>query len=174
MITMLERLFQDLRYTFRQLRNNPGFTIVTIVVLALGIGANATLFSVINAVLLRPLLFPDPAQLVQIWESNMPRGRTQEVVSPYNFVDWQKQSATLAEMAVYEYESLPLSTREAPERMDAALVSSRFFRVFRTASLRYFGLLASHALVLLMPAGPSFVVFCGHLVPPIQSTYGGG
>lgn len=130
---MLERLFRDARYTFRQLRNNPGFTIVTIVVLALGIGANATLFSVINAVLLRPLPFPDPAQLVQIWESNMLRGRIQEVVSPYNFVDWQKQSATLAEVAVYEYESLALSTRGAPERMDAALVSSRFFQVFQTA-----------------------------------------
>ena len=70
---MLDRLFQDLRYTSRQLRNNPGFTIVTIVVLALGIGANATLFSVINAVLLRPLPFTDHAQ--QIWESNVSRGR---------------------------------------------------------------------------------------------------
>ncbi|MGD0362452.1 MAG: ABC transporter permease, partial [Bryobacteraceae bacterium] len=130
---MLDRLFQDLRYASRQLRNHPGFTIVTILVLALGIGANAVLFSVINAVLLRPLPFPDPARLVQIWESNVSRGRTAEVVSPYNFVDWQKQSTAISEMAVYEFASLALNTRAGPERMDAAFVSSRFFRVFRMA-----------------------------------------
>jgi len=133
MVQMLDRLFQDLRYASRQLRNHPGFTIVTILVLALGIGANAVLFSVINAVLLRPLPFPDPARLVQIWESNVSRGRTAEVVSPYNFVDWQKQSTAISEMAVYEFASLALNTRAGPERMDAAFVSSRFFRVFRMA-----------------------------------------
>jgi putative ABC transport system permease protein len=129
---MLDRLSQDLRYASRQLRNNPGFTVVTILVLALAIGANAAVFSVINAVLLRPLPFPDPGRLVQIWETNASRGRVQEVVSPYNFVDWQKQCASMPEMAVYEYESLALTTRGAPERMDVALVSSRFFRVFQT------------------------------------------
>ena len=130
---MLDRLFQDLRYAFRQLRSNPGFTVVTILVLALGIGANAAVFSVINAVLLRPLPFPDSGQLVQIWESNSSRGEIQETVSPWNFVDWQKQSTTLAQMAVHEYESLALATSGAPQRMDAALVSSGFFQVFQVA-----------------------------------------
>ena len=130
---MLDRLFQDLRYAFRQLRSNPGFTAVTILVLALGIGANAAVFSVINAVLLRPLPFPDSGQLVQIWESNPSRGEIQETVSPWNFVDWQKQSTTLAQMAVHEYESLALATSGAPQRMDAALVSSGFFQVFQVA-----------------------------------------
>ena len=131
MIAMLDRLFRDARYTFRQLRNNPGFTVVTIVVLALGIGANAAVFSVINAVLLRPLPFPDSGQLVQIWESNPSRGEIQETVSPWNFVDWQKQSATLAEMAVYEYESLALSTAEL--RSEWTLLSYRagFFKSSR-------------------------------------------
>jgi putative ABC transport system permease protein len=128
---MLDRLFRDLRYACRQLRNNPGFTVVTILVLAVGIGANTAIFSVINAVLLRPLPFPHPGQLVQIWESNPLHGRVQETVSPYNFVDWQKQSASLVQLAVYEYESLALTTRGAPERMDAAFVSSGFFRVFQ-------------------------------------------
>jgi putative ABC transport system permease protein len=133
MMDMLDRLFQDLRYAFRQLRSNPGFTVVTILVLALGIGANAAVFSVINAVLLRPLPFPDSGQLVQIWESNSSRGEIQETVSPWNFVDWQKQSTTLAQMAVHEYESLALATSGAPQRMDAALVSSGFFQVFQVA-----------------------------------------
>src|SRR6266702_2343901 len=133
MVTMLDRLSQDLRYASRQLRSNPGFTVVTILVLALGIGANAAVFSVINAVLLRPLPFPDSGQLVQIWESNPSHGEIQETVSPWNFVDWQKQSTILAQMAVHEYESLTLATSGAPARMDATLVSSGFFQVFQVA-----------------------------------------
>ena len=130
---MRERLSQDLRYAFRQWRGHPGFTLVTMLVLALGIGANAAVFSVINAVLLRPLPFPDADRLVQVWESNAAHGRAQDTVSPYDFVDWRRQSASLAELAVYEYESPALATRGAPERMDAAMVSSGFFRVFQTA-----------------------------------------
>src|SRR4051794_34626610 len=101
MMDLFDRFFQDLRYAARQLRNNPGFACVTILVLGLGIGANAAVFSVINAVLLRPLPFAEASRLVQIWESEVSRRRTQEVVSPYNFVDWQKQSSTLAELSVY-------------------------------------------------------------------------
>src|SRR5207244_838701 len=117
----------------RQLRSNPGFAVVTILVLALGIGANSAVFCVINTVLLRPLPFPDSGRLVQIWESNPSHGEAQETISPWNFVDWQKQSTSLAQLAVYEYESIALATREVPERMDAALVSSGFFRVFHVA-----------------------------------------
>lgn len=127
---LIEQVAQDLRYALRQLRNNPGFTGVTVLILALGLGANASLFTVINAVLLRPLPFPEPGGLVQIWESNPSRGELQEVVSPYNFVDWQKQSGAMAEMAVYEYESFALITRGAPQRMPGVLASSRLFNVF--------------------------------------------
>jgi putative ABC transport system permease protein len=130
MVGMFELLFQDLRYASRQLRSNPGFTIVTILVLALGIGVNSSLFAVINGVLLRPLPFPHPGDLVQIWESNPSQGKLQEVLSPYNFVDWQKQSSTIAEMAVYGYESFALITGTDPQRMPGVLVSSRFFEVF--------------------------------------------
>ena len=107
---MFDQFSLDLRYASRHLRSNPGFTIVLILVLALGIGANAAVFSVINTVLLRPLAFPDPGQLVQIWESNPARGEVQETVSPWNFTDWQKQSTSLAQLAVYEHESLALLT----------------------------------------------------------------
>ena len=128
---MFDQFSLDLRYAARHLRSNPGFTAVLILVLALGIGANAAIFSVINAVLLRPLPFPDLRQLVQIWEANPARGEVQETVSPWNFTDWQKQSKSLAQLAVYEHESLALVTHGVPERMDAALVSSGFFRVFQ-------------------------------------------
>jgi len=130
---MIDRLSHDLRYACRQLRNNPAFTVVTIVVLALGIGANAAVFSVINTVLLRPLPFPDARQLVKIWESNPSHGEVQETVSPWNFIDWRKQSTSVTQLAVYQYESLALITRGVPERMDAALVSSSFFRVFQVS-----------------------------------------
>ena len=128
---MLDRLSQDLRYAFRQLRDNPGFAAVTILVLALGIGANAAVFAVVNTVLLRPLPFPDAGQLVQVWGTNPSHGRVQDTVSPYDFLEWQKQSKSLAEIAVYEYENLALTTRGDPQRMDAAFVSSGFFRVFQ-------------------------------------------
>jgi putative ABC transport system permease protein len=128
--TSVEQFIQDLRYALRQLRKSPTFTAVAILVLAFGLGANASLFTVINAVLLRPLPFPNPEGLVQIWEANPSRGELQNVISPYNFVDWQKQSGAMAEMAVYEFESFALITRTAPERMPGVLASSRFFDVF--------------------------------------------
>jgi putative ABC transport system permease protein len=133
MVDIFDQLLQDVRYASRQLRSNPGFSAVTTLVLAFGIGANAAVFSVVNAVLFRPLPFPDSGQLVQIWESNPSRGAVQETVSPWNFVDWQNQSTTLPQMAVHEYESLALATNGAPERMDSALVSSGFFQVFQVA-----------------------------------------
>jgi len=129
---MLDRLHQDLRYAARQLLRSPGFSVVTILVLALGIGANTAVFSVVNAVLLRPLSVPDPDRLVQIWESNASGGRLRDTVSAHNFVDWQRQGESMAAMAVYRYKSLALTTLDGPERMDAALVSSDFFRVFQT------------------------------------------
>ena len=128
--TSIEQLFQDLQYAIRQLRKSPGFTTVAVLVLALGLGANASLFTVINAVLLRPLPYPNAGDLVQIWEANQSQGELQGVVSPWNFVDWQKQSATMAELAVYEYESFALITSTAPERMRGVLTSSGFFPVF--------------------------------------------
>ncbi|HZU27127.1 MAG TPA: ABC transporter permease [Bryobacteraceae bacterium] len=126
---------QDLRYALRQMRGNPWFTTVTVLVLALTLGANAAVFSVVNAVLLRPLPFPDADRVVQIWETNLSRGQAEQVVSPYNFLDWQRQSSTLSDMAVYEWESPALITHGAPARLDACFVSGPFFRVYQAQPL---------------------------------------
>src|SRR5213594_1845961 len=98
-VSCLENLAQDLRYSARMLRKNPGFTAVAVITLALGIGANAALFSIINAVLLRPLPYPEPDRLVAVCESNPRLGWDQYVTSMGAFSDWREQSSAFQELA---------------------------------------------------------------------------
>jgi putative ABC transport system permease protein len=126
----LEHLVQDIRYGLRTLAKNPGFTAVAILTLALGIGANTGIFSVINAVLLRPLPFPHADRLVQIWETDRRRGLDRGVVSAYNFRDWQSQSQDFAAMAAYGYDHFSLSGGESPIGLRGLRVSADYFRVF--------------------------------------------
>src|SRR5207237_542129 len=93
-----DEMFQDLRYGVRMLLKNPGFTAVVILTLALGIGANAALFSVVNGVLLNPLPFPQPEQLVTLHQSK-PNFKTGAIPYP-NFRDWQKENQTFSAMAI--------------------------------------------------------------------------
>ena len=86
----LESLWQDVRYGARLLAKNPGFTLIAIGTLALGIGASTAIFSVVNSVLLRPLPFPEPDRLVRVWEANPKRGYARNVVNPLNFLDWKR------------------------------------------------------------------------------------
>ena len=90
----------DLRYAMRQLPKNPGFTAVAVLTLALGIGANTAMFSIINGVLLRPLPYPEPERLVTLWERSPQRGIEQERVSGPDFLDWRAQNTVLSDMAV--------------------------------------------------------------------------
>ncbi|HEV2697997.1 MAG TPA: ABC transporter permease, partial [Terriglobales bacterium] len=122
-------LIQDFRYALRQLRKNPGFTIVAVLTLGLGIGANTAIFSVVNGVLLRPLPFQDPGRLVQIWHvppaASFP-GMTRFSVSPANYLDWQNQNHVFENMAIYGYRGFTLSGSH-PEQLIASAVSGGFF-----------------------------------------------
>ena len=130
-IGFLETLWQDLRYGARSLRKSPGFTAIAVLTLALGIGANTTIFSVINAVLLRPLPFPDPNQLVLVWECDTHDATNVNIVSAPNFWDFQKQSDVFENMAIFDSagRGYNLSQGSDPERVSGVRVSSQFFTV---------------------------------------------
>src|SRR5215217_2070624 len=96
---IVETLFQDSRYSMRMLRKYPGFALTVMITLGLGIGANATIFSVINAVLLQPLPYKEPDRLIRLWETNPGGGLTEVAVSVPNFRDWQKQQSVFEQLA---------------------------------------------------------------------------
>src|SRR5579863_7037680 len=98
----------DLRLAFRQLAKSPGFTVVAVLTLAVGIGACTAIFSVVNRVLLQPLSYPHPEQLVQIRESNPP-DYPEFSVAPGNFADWRKQSANFSQLAAISYSAMNLT-----------------------------------------------------------------
>jgi predicted permease len=125
----METLFHDLRYGFRMFVKNPGFTAVAVVALALGIGANSAIFSVVNSLLLRPLSFRDPDRLVQLWEANSKIGRTQMQASFPNFADWRDQNHVFENVIAYSEWSFNLTGTNRPERIRSAIVSPSFFSV---------------------------------------------
>jgi hypothetical protein len=88
----METLIKDIRYGVRGLVKRPGFTVIALITLALGIGANTAIFSVVNAVLLRPLQFRDPEQLVIVWEDATFAGFPRNTPAPANYVDWKTQN----------------------------------------------------------------------------------
>lgn len=104
----MHMLLQDLRYALRTFRQSPGFAMAAIVTLALGIGANTAVFSVVDAVLLRPLPYPEAERLVKVWDRER-EGRTdQNVVSPANFPDWRTRSHTLERIAMFRSQRVTL------------------------------------------------------------------
>jgi len=119
----------DLRFAFRQLLKNPGFTAVAVLTLALGIGANTAIFSVVNAVLLRPLPYPDAGRLVWIWENNLSKNLPINPASPGNFNDWRNQSRVFENLSAWEGENFNLTDHGEPERVLGAKVFSDFFDV---------------------------------------------
>jgi predicted permease len=127
-------LLQDVKYSFRLLRKNPAFTAAAAIVLALGIGANTAIFTVVNAVLLRPLPFPDVGRLVQIWHvppaKSFP-GMTRFAVSAANYLDWKARNHSFQQMAIYTFSNFTMSGKGQPETVNAASVAADFFAVYQ-------------------------------------------
>jgi len=130
----MNNLLQDLRYGARAIRKTPGFALAAILVLALGIGANTAIFSVVNAVLLRPLPFKDPGRLMQIWhvppQSSFP-GLTRFSVSPANYLDWQAENHVFQQMSIYGFGTFNLTGHGEPQSLIARRVSHEFFSVLQ-------------------------------------------
>jgi putative ABC transport system permease protein len=121
---MFEALWQDLRYGVRMLRKYPGFALTVMITLGLGIGANATIFSVINAVLLEPLPYREPDRLVRLWETNPAGGLTEVAVSVPNFQDWQKDQSVFEQLAASENATFNLTGSGEPQRVAAAKITA--------------------------------------------------
>jgi len=130
-------LGQDLRYGVRMLVKKPGFTLIAVITLGLGIGANTAIFSVVNAVLLNPLPYREPDRLMRFWETNPLKHWTQATVAPANLLDWQQQSQSFTEIAAYigsdkkgpTLSGWELNAGDEPERVQGLLVTGNLFAV---------------------------------------------
>jgi putative ABC transport system permease protein len=122
-------LIHDLRYGLRMLAKDPGFTAVTVFTLALGIGANTAIFSVVNAVLLRPLPYRSPEQLVQIWQTDL-KSKTSQVPPSYpDFLDWRAQNHVFQSVAVYNWATFTLTGSREPIHVDGLVATADLFSV---------------------------------------------
>jgi putative ABC transport system permease protein len=124
-------IFQDLRYGVRMLLRNPGFTVVAVLALTLGIGADSAIFSVVNAVLLRPLPYPDSDRLVVLRERS-PQIEGMSVSYP-NFIDWREQNSSFENLGVFRRQSYSLTGSGEPERLVGSMISADVFEVLKVA-----------------------------------------
>jgi putative ABC transport system permease protein len=130
----MEALIQDLRYALRRLVHSPGFTVASIVTLALGIGATTAIFSVVDAVLLRPLSFQDPSRLVLVWERFAARDQETNVVNPANYLDWRDRATSFTDLAALGW-SQQTFAGDVPELVQGRSVTPNFFRTLGLAPL---------------------------------------
>ena len=123
----MHSLMQDLRYGARMLLKNPGVTLVAVITLALGIGANTAIFSVVNAVMLRPLPYKDPDRLVSLWANVPGRGRCR--ATPANFLDWKKQNTSFTDLAAFGASTMTVTGGGEPEQLLGVRVAAGYFPV---------------------------------------------
>ena len=150
----MQTLTQDLKYGLRMLAKNPGFTAVAVLTLALGIGANTAIFTVVNGILLRPLSLPQPERLIWLWHSYLPANSGFSSVSYLDFVDWQQQNTAFKGLAAFYNSSFNLKGKSSPERVPGALVSANFFAVMGVEPKLGRGFLAEED----KPGGPRVAV----------------
>jgi len=132
----METLLKDLRYGIRSLLKQPAFALVAIGTLALAIGGNTAMFTVVNAVLLRPLPYPEPDRIVTLEGINPTRGINQSNVSVPDFADWQSQNQVFEQMAGFVTGGLVLNNGDETERVRGAWVTGDFFPLLRSKPLR--------------------------------------
>ena len=120
---------QDLRETTRFLARNPGFAAVIVITLGLAIGVNSTIFSVLNGVLLRPLDYDRPNELVGLWESNPGQGQERAQVAAATYLDWRERTKLFSSIGLYRYHGYTLTGTGEPERLITVDVSPALFKV---------------------------------------------
>src|SRR4026207_1137024 len=125
----IDDLVQDLRYTLRLLRKTPVFTLVAVGTLALGIGANTTMFSIVDSVVLQTLPYSDPDRLVMVWEDATVVGFPRNTPAPGNYTEWRRQNRSFTDLAATQSVNAILTGDEAPEQVLGRAVTPSFFSV---------------------------------------------
>lgn len=156
----VEMIIQDIKHALRSLRRKPSFTVVVVLTLAIGIGGTAAIFGAVNAVLLRPLPYPNPEQIVQVFKTSVKApDRMGGTVSPPDFVDWRRDNTVFTEVAAVLQSTYALTGEGAAERLSGASVTGGFFAVMGTPVLH------GRALAPLDdPMGAADVVVLGHAI----------
>ena len=131
--TGIETTIRDVHYAVRTLRRSPGFTITALLSLALGIGANTAIFTVVNAVLLKPLPFPEPERLVHLWETKPSEGVSRDFVEPFNFLDWRDRTRSFEGMAAVVGMITNLTGEGDPVALNGTQVSPAYFSILGVA-----------------------------------------
>ena len=124
-------VWQDIKWGFRSLAKSPFFTLIVVLTIALGTGANSAIFSIVNGVLLRPLPFPEADRVVMLWETEKGQEGKKVPVAPADYFDWREQAETFESMAGFHPWSASLTGQEEPERISGAAVAAEFFEVLQ-------------------------------------------
>jgi putative ABC transport system permease protein len=133
---MASDISNDVRYGVRMLKKSPGFTLAAVLLLSLGIGATTAIFSLVNAVLLKPFPFQDPEKLVLIWEHAYKRDRERNVVGPFNYLRWRERARSFESMSAFAPWAANLTGEGEPERVPIGYVSAGFFRTLGVSAAR--------------------------------------
>lgn len=126
----MEQMRNDVRFGLRMIQKSPGFAVAAILTLALGIGGTTAIFSFVDAVLLKPLPFPDAGRIVNVWEK--PPGGDRNGISTLNFLDWKKQNTVFTTMAAQTWGSVTLSDADVPVQLRNGRVGAAYFEIFGT------------------------------------------
>lgn len=126
----MDSLLRDLKFSVRSLLKHPGFTTVVVLTLALGIGANTTIFSTVDALILHPFSFPNQDRLVVVWEQNRAVGNVRGAVAPGNFTEWRDQNQVCEQLVAIQQKSFDVSDGSHPERFPGYGVTLGFFEAW--------------------------------------------